>query len=254
MKQIRLVAIIMLLISNAHAQHNDTTCSKWNFELSGGIWNAAVRGDLTANSLPGYINVSLNDRFKNPDFSFIAGFEAGKNKLTLIAEFVSVNQTGEGTFINSQYSHSRSVVKPVFVTAGLAFDCYNEGGLKLELFGGARLNYIRNEIETYFVSGGSQKEKENRSFIDPVTGARFLYKPFRNKILDKIFFKGYFDIGGLGLVSFFSSRSYLCAGIEFYNNYSLCLGYNYLDVNYGLDNFRYNAGIQGFELTAAARF
>ncbi|MBN1634542.1 MAG: hypothetical protein JW917_10280 [Ignavibacteria bacterium] len=254
MKQICLLTIVVLLISNVHAQHDDSSCNQWNFELALGIWNTAVRGDLTANSLPGYINVSLNDRFKNPDFSFIAGFEARKNKLALITEFVSMNQTGEGTFINSQYSHSRSVVRPVFVTAGLAFDCYNEGGLKLELFGGARLNYIRNEIETYFVSGGSQKEKEDRGFIDPVTGGRFLYKPFKSKILGKIFLKGYFDIGGFGLVSFLSSRSYLFTGIEFYKNFSLCLGYNYLDVNYGLDNFRYNAGIQGFELNAAARF
>lgn len=259
MKKIYLFALIVLFITNAYGQQcdhagKDSTCSEWKFEFAGGAWNTAIVGSLTANSMPGYINLSIADKFKGSDYSYFAEFEARKDKLILIAQFTSINQTGDGTFVNSPYSNSHSTTRPLFVTAGLSFDFYNNESLDLQLFGGARWNYIRNEIESYLVSGGSQKETESRSFIDPLAGLRFLYKPFKCGILGKTHIKGYFDIGGFGMVSFLSFQSYLSAGYEFNENFSLRLGYRYLDVHYGSGNYLYDSGIQGFEFAATTRF
>lgn len=254
MKQIFFFAVIIFCFTNAYSQHNDTSRGKWNFELSAGIRNPAIRGDLTANSIPGYINISLNDKIKNPDFGIYAGFEARRNKMSLTAQFNFLNLEGEGTFVNSPYSYSRSRVKMIFITAGVVYEFYKNESLLFEMFGGARLNYIRNDIETFFVQGGSRKENQNRGFTDPVTGVRFLYKPFKNGIPNKFFLKGYLDIGGFGIVSMLSSRSSLSAGFEFNRNFSLCLGYDYLDVNFRSGNYIYDAGIQGFDLTASAKF
>jgi len=254
MKQIFFFAAITFCFTNAFSQHNDTAFSKWNFKFSAGIWNPSIRGDLTANSLPGYINITFKDKFKNPDYFLSAGFKARKNKLTLIAEFDLVNLNGEGTFVNSRYLYSRSHVKAFFVTAGQALDFYSDKNLKLELFGGFRWNYIINDIETYFSTGGSDRQKESRSFIDPVTGLGFKFRPFGKGMPGMFYLNGYFDTGGFGLVSFLSFRSYLGIGFDFNKNYSLNVGYRYLDVNYGLENYRFNAGIQGFELNAAVKF
>ena len=247
------IFIFVLFVSSVSAQKkccdNNVCADKWNFEFSAGAWNTAVQGDLTANKLPGYIDLSLSDKIKSPDFSYFAEFEARKNKLILIAQFTSINQTGSGAFHDTLYLKSRSTTRPIFFTAGLAFDFYSNKKLKVELFGGARWNYLRNDIETFFVSGGSQKENEDKGFIDPLVGARFQYLPFKD-----IYFKGYFDIGGFGMVSFLSFQSYLAAGYEFNDNFSLRVGYRYLDVHYRSDAYLYDAGIQGFEFAATTRF
>lgn len=259
MKQFYYFAIILIFITNAYSQQNDDasnkgTCSKWNFEFSAGAWNSGMVGDLTANSLPGYIKLTVGDKFEGPDFSYFAEFEARKNKLILIAQFTSINQTGNGTFVNSPYSVSHSTARPLFVTAGLSFEFYKNESLDVQLFGGARWNYIRNQIATDMVSGGTRKEEENRGFIDPLAGARFQYKPFKCGVPGNLYLKGYFDLGGFGLVSFLTFQSYLSAGYEFNENFSLRLGYRYLDVHYGSGNYLYDAGIQGFEFAATTRF
>lgn len=244
---------LMLLSPYIFSQNkcsDDKVCeSRWNFEFSAGAWNSSVQGDLSANKLPGYINISLADKLKDPDYSYFAEFEARKNKITLIGQFTSINQTGSGNFHDTLYLNSRSTTRPVFITAGLAFDFYSNSKLNVQLFGGARYNLIRNDIETFFVSGGSQKENESKGFIDPLAGGRFKYTP-----LKRFYLKGYFDIGGFGMVSFLSFQSYLSAGYEFNDNFSLRFGYRYLDVHYTTDNYNFDTGIQGFEFAVSTRF
>ena len=260
MKKFYVTALALLLYYSAafsqhdRHRHDDCSCPKWEFEFSAGAWNSSMQGDLTANSLPGYINISLSDKLKSPDFSFFAEFEARKNKLILIGQFTSLYQTGNGTFVNSPYTNSRSTSRPLFIAAGLAFDFYSDRRLDIQLFGGARLKYIRNEIETYDINGMSYKEKETKGNIDPIAGGRFLYKPFECGFFGKTYLKGYFDVGGFGMVSFLTFQSYLAAGYEFNKNFSLRLGYRYLDVHYGTGTYLYDAGMQGFEFAATTRF
>jgi len=258
MKILYIIVLVVLLGSYSFAQDTQHNChdedSKWEFELSPGAWFTWMRGDITANGLPGYIDVGISDKFKGPDFSYFAEFEARKDKFILIGQFTSINQTGDGTFSNGPYSHSHSTVRPLFIVGGLAFDFYKNDEVVVQLFGGARWNYIRNEIETYFVSGGSQKEKGSKGFIDPLIGLRFDYKPFKSKALKDLHMKMYFDIGGYGMVSFLSFQSYAALGYEFNENFSLRLGYRYLDVHYGKENYSFNVGIQGFEFVTTTRF
>lgn len=247
-----------MLGSCSFAQHTQHKChdedSKWEFELSPGAWNTAIKGTITANDLPGYINVSLSDKFKSPDFSYFIEFEARKGKLIFIGQFTSINQTGDGSFTQGPYGKSHSTVRPLFLTGGLAFNFYENDEIAIKLFGGARWNYIRNEIETELVSGGSQKEKQSKGFIDPLCGARFVYRPFKCSTLENVHIKVYFDLGGFGLVSFLSFQSYAALGYEFHDNFSLRLGYRYLDVHYGKDKYSFNVGIQGLEFAATTRF
>ena len=152
------IFILLLFITEISAQNkccDDKVCvDRWNFEFSAGAWNSAVQGDLSANKLPGYINISLSDKLKDPDYSYFAEFEARKNKIILIGQFTSINQTGNGDFHDTLYLNSRSTTRPLFITAGLAFDFYSNPKFNVQLFGGARYNLIRNDIETFFVSGG----------------------------------------------------------------------------------------------------
>jgi hypothetical protein len=258
MKIIYIIVFVVLLGSYSFAQDTQHKChdedGKWKFELSPGAWNTAIKGTITANDLPGYINVSLSDKFKSPDFSYFTEFEARKGKFIIIGQFTSINQTGDGSFTQGPYGHSHSTVRPLFLSGGLAFDFYENDEVVVQFFGGARWNYIRNEIETELVSGGSQKEKQSKGFIDPLLGLRFEYKPFKSRALKDLHMKMYFDIGGYGMVSFLSFQSYAALGYEFNKNFSLRLGYRYLDVHYGKDSYSYNVGIQGFEFVTTTRF
>jgi len=259
MKSIFACFIIFLLYANTYAQTEagDTIKNddKWYYEFSAGAWNTSVRGDVTANSLPANIRSSLKDKFTVPDFSFFADFEMRKNRFKLIGQFTSINHTGGGTFPNSSiYLKSHSTIRPLFFEAGLAFDFYNDKKFQVDLFAGARLNYVRNSVMTTYTNIIVRKEEENKTFIDPLAGGRFIYKPFNGSFLQNLYIKGYFDIGGFGLVSFLSFQSYLSAGYELNDNFSLRLGYRYIDVHYGLGNFLYDIGFQGLEFAATTRF
>ena len=176
------------------------------------------------------------------------------DKLIIIGQLTSINQTGNGTFVNSIYDHSRSTIRPLFFAVGMAFNFYKGDDLDLDLFGGMRYNLTRQEVTTYLKDGTSQFENENRGFIDPLVGLRFTYTPFKSCALKDLYFKGYFDLGGFGLVSYLSFQSYASVGYKLNENFSLRLCYRYLDVHYGLEKFLFDMGFQGLEFAATARF
>ena len=71
-----IILFVVLFGSYSSAQHTQNNCcnncSKWEFELSPGAWFTWMKGDITAVTLPGYINVGISDKFKGPDFSYFA--------------------------------------------------------------------------------------------------------------------------------------------------------------------------------------
>ena len=258
MKISYIILFVVLLGGYSGAQDSKHNCRgencNWQFELSPGAWFAWMKGDITAETLPGYINIGLGDKFKGPDFSYFAEFEARKGKFILIGQFTSINLTSDGTFSKGPYSSSHSTVRPLFILAGLAFDFYRNDEVEIELFGGGRWNYLRNEIETETVEGELKNEKGDRGFIDPLAGARFNYRPFKSGALEPLYMKIYFDVGGFGMVSKLSFQSYAALGYELNKTFSLRLGYRYLDINYIDDNYSHNSGIQGFEFVTTTRF
>ncbi len=272
MKLLYICFLVLVLSVNVYAQdkhhkdkkHKDKdceakccdtiSCDKWKFEFTAGAWNANVAGDITANSLPGYIKIDFKDKFAGADFSYFADFEMRKGVIKLIGQFTSINQTGEGTFVNSIYEKSHSTVRPLFVVGGIAFDFYSDRFFQVDLFAGARANIIRNEIQTTYVSGVVQHETETRRYIDPLVGGRFYYTPFECHGWKDIYFKGYMDIGGFGLVSGLAFQSYLAAGYNLNETFSLRLGYRYYDDHYYTGKFLFDVGFQGIEFAATTRF
>jgi hypothetical protein len=262
------ISVLVLSISvNAQDKHhgdkkhgdkkhdsNTCDCAKWKFEFTAGAWNTAVGGDVTANSLPGNIYLPLKDKFDGADFSFLADFEMSKGVIKIIGQFTSLNQTGDGTFVNSIYQKSHSTIRPLYVVGGIAFDFYSDKALQLDLLAGVRWNFIRNQVQTTYVNGVVQSETEKRGYIDPLVGGRFYYTPFTHRGWKNLYFKGYMDIGGLGLVSKLAFQAYLAAGYSLNETFSLRLGYRYFDDHYVKGNFLYDVGFQGFEFGATTRF
>lgn len=254
----------MLIINSADLFSQDSTLKKsyldknvdyWKYQLTAGTWMSAMKGDVSANELYGYVSNNIDNTYNGADFSFYGEFEARKDRLTYFGQFSYLYQSDKFNY-DKDTLYSRSIVtsRPLFVTANISYEFYRNNEVAFDLYGGVRLNMFRNKIENFYKTLGSIEQQESIWFLDPLIGTKFFYIPFKKKDLSRLYVKGNFDVGGFGLVSFLAFQSYLGAGYKLNNYLDLNLGYRYIDVHYGTETYLYDAGIQGFEITASTKF
>ena len=227
----------------------------WNYKITLGAWMNAMRGDISANQLYGYIDNQFYNKYNGADFSFYGYFQAKKNRGSLTAQFTSSNQSDKFNYDNdSLYSRSITSSRSMFITTNMSYEFYRNSEVTFDLYGGARFNFITNLIENFYNAGGSVQEGQTKFFIDPIIGTKFFYIPFKGPNISRLFINGNFDVGGYGLVSFLSFESYIGTGYKINKSVTLNLGYRYIDVHYGTDTYLLDAGIQGIEFTATTNF
>ncbi|MBS1518855.1 MAG: hypothetical protein JSS91_12265 [Bacteroidetes bacterium] len=227
----------------------------WKYKLTLGTWMNAVRGDVSADQLYGYIDNRFYNKYNGADFSFYGNFEARKDRVTYSGQFYSSYQSDKFKYDkDTLYSRSVTTVRPFFLSADVSYEFYRNKEVTFDLYGGIRMNILTTLIENFYKTSGSVQKGQTKFFIDPLIGSKFHYIPFKGKNISRLFVKGNFDVGGFGLVSFLSFQSYLGAGYNLNKTITLNLGYRYLDVHYGTDTYLIDAGLQGFEATATAVF
>ncbi|MFZ1320783.1 MAG: hypothetical protein WAT71_04430 [Ignavibacteria bacterium] len=227
----------------------------WKYLITFGAWMNAMRGDISANELYGYIDNQFYNKYNGADFSFYGYFQARKERVSYTAQFTSSNQSDKYNYDNdSLYSRSITSSRTMFITTDVSYEFYRNKEVTFDLYGGARFNFITNLIENFYNVGGSVQEGQTKFFIDPVIGTKFFYIPFKGPNISRLFINGNFDVGGYGLVSFLSFESYFGTGYKVSKAVTLNLGYRYIDVHYGTDTYLIDAGIQGIEFTATTNF
>lgn len=227
----------------------------WKYMINFGAWMNAMRGDISANELYGYIDNQFYNKYNGADFSFYGYFQARKERVSYTAQFTSSNQSDKYNYDNDSI-YSRSVIssRSMFITTDVSYEFYRNDEVTFDLYGGARFNFFTNLIENFYNAGGSVQEGQTKFFIDPIIGTKFYYIPFKGPNISRLFINGNFDVGGYGLVSFLSFESYFGTGYKVSKAVTLNLGYRYIDVHYGTDTYLIDAGIQGIEFTATTNF
>jgi opacity protein-like surface antigen len=123
------------------------------------------------------------------------------------------------------------------------------GPLEIDLLGGARVWYVRNELD--FKGGKAQgvSVDDTRTWVDPIVGAKLRYG----------FSKHWFatvlgDAGGFGVGSDLTWNVFGGVGYSFSDLFSLTLGYRYMHIDYEKSNFKMDANVHGFLLGAGFHF
>lgn len=102
-----LLCVFLLLVfcwtNSAAAQ--DTDSSKWEFDLTLYLWATDIGGNVSARhgNLPGKsIDVDINDILDNLQMTFMGGFEARKNRWSIIADAIYLSVGNDkNTFLST---------------------------------------------------------------------------------------------------------------------------------------------------------
>ncbi len=146
----------------------------------------------------------------------------------------------EGDSGSDLYSGTEIKSDIAYGTLALTYRLPQVAKLDTDLFAGARVWYIANNIE--FLPGAAPgfTADNSRTWVDPVIGAILRYDLTRHWFGTVLG-----DVGGFGVGSDISWHVFGGVGYRFTDWLSATVGYRYLHVDYDKEDFLMNANIQG---------
>ena len=155
----------------------------------------------------------------------------------------------EGSEGSGLYSSQEIKTHIGYGTLALSYRLPRLGKLETDVHAGARVWYLKNELD--FKSGLAPgfSADDSRVFADPIVGASLRYdltKHWFGTVLG--------DVGGFGVGSDLSWNVFGGIGYQFTSWCSVILGYRYMHVDYEKNDFVLDANLQGFLLGVGFHF
>jgi hypothetical protein len=123
------------------------------------------------------------------------------------------------------------------------------GELQTDVYAGARVWHISNQIEMQPGTEPGFTAESSRTWTDPLIGASLQYElspHWYGTVLG--------DVGGFGVGSDITWSVFGGVGYRFTDWFSTTLGYRFLHVDYNHDDFALNGNVQGFLLGLSFHF
>lgn len=232
----------------------------WQFEFTPYFFASGLSGKTTVKGVTADVDMGFDDILDNLDAGFMAMFEARKGRWSFLLD---------GVYFKLKKQEVRSATGPLGNTITSTLDAtfteqvYSlsvgyrviDDRVKVDAIGAVRGTLLDSQMgltvttDPPILPDGSRSISGDRSWIDPVVGARILW-PFAKKWTAV----GYGDIGGFGIGSDLTAQ--LLAGVnwQFSKVVSAKLGYRYLYQDYKQDDFAWDMTSNGFYLGAGFRF
>ena len=246
-----------------HAQASEGN-DQWQFEVTPYLFMTSIVGTTGAGGVSTDVDESFNDVFKNLDAAFMGTFEARKGRWGLIADVIyaklekadSASWLEPGDIVKTA-NIDLTVTENIYQFA-LAYRVYDTTRVKLDLLGAARYTRLDTEVDLrtspgVVFPGGDRNVSVNKSWWDPVVGARVI-APFAENWAAV----GYADFGGGGGSS--SDTTYQAiAGVNWSitETFTAKAGYRYLYQDYtdgGPSQFTWDMALQGAYLGLGIAF
>ena len=246
--------------------------NKWHFAIIPYLWMASLNGKIGVGPVTANVNASFSDILSNLDFGFQAHIEAWRDRFGF---FIDANYAKISATRNSQLGPGQSSLNvnvtswfflgelggfyrvgtwPIGKGTG-SYESKTNTSLTLDLIGGGRYWYLKNEIDFKGPVGLNPNESGSASWFDFIVGGR------AKLAINKFFVQLRSDVGGFGL-GFSSDISWNIAG---YIGYELpwykitpIIGYRALydkyDTGSGKSYFLYDAWMYGPVIGVAFQF
>jgi len=220
---------------------------KWHFSTIGYAWLAGAWGetDVIDPAPPVDLDLPFGKVLKAFKFAFMGAAEARKDKFVMV---------GDLTFIHLEADQGIGIRDPNFLEATLdsrtaevtllaGYRVVHNGGLRVDLLAGGRMNWFRIDLELEGPRNSIEGTKKENWF-DPIIAARGAV-PLGGKWSAL----AYGDIGGLGIGSDITWQ--LVGGVEYRLNHKMTAGagWRYFKVNYDHGDFLYNVHQSGPTIT-----
>jgi len=244
-----LLAAALALAAPAHAQESSTALppdDRWSFALAPYLWMIELDGNATVGGIKTDVDVPFKDSLKDLSFGgmLLGTVRKGRFGFSLNGVFTRVSPDDEvgGVDIDTTSDLAQLAAAPFYRVVDWTYRTDADGTPRrfyLEPYAGARLNYLRVELE---IRGGRQFD-QNQTWVDPIVGTRFGLDLTDNWLL-----AGAGDVGGVVTGSDFAwnVQAYLGYQTELFGRETvLSLGYRALHTDYDHDNFKWDVTQHG---------
>ena len=216
---------------------------QWEFTLTPYLFMLAISGDVEVGPLTPSVDVSFSDVLDALQFAMAARFEGHKNRWGFFVDGLYMDLEADTTLGRISIEDELQMAAVEFGASYVLWESSrktgNKSALSLEILGGGRWWYVKNELD---MSPGPDVDK-SKWWIDPIIGPRVTWR-----ITDKIAANVRADWGGFGIGSASDSSFGIfgAVNVELWKNKSLVLGYRYLEIEHGRADLTFKGPWVGF--------
>jgi hypothetical protein len=231
-----------------NTQLTTTTDSGWRVSASMYGWFTRLDGNMKFNGTTVPVDVPFNKIFDNLKFTFMGLVEVGKGKWSFMADLFYARlepsaSTQLATFDSQieQFIGNFAVFYRIVETPTTRFDAY----------GGARVNWMETDVDIQGKGpfGTSFSESGEKTWVDPIIGARF-----HHDLNEKFFIRALGDVGGFSISSEITWQAMVSLGYRVTENASVGLGYRALGTDYTSGGTTYDVVSHGLLLGLEYKF
>ncbi len=228
----------------------------WAFEIVPYLWLAGYDGTIGVPDVTSRVSAAPRESSQStePFTSHLsaAAMLTGRVRyrdfgLMLDGAWVQVKTEGQSDL--PLYSSTEMKSDIAYGTAALSYRLPTFAKLQTDVFAGARVWYISNELTFEPGSAQSFSSEASRTWADPILGASLRYELTRHWFGSVLG-----DVGGFGVGSDISWSVFGGVGYRFTDWFSATLGYRYMHVDYDKEDFLMNVNVPGFLLGLGFRF
>jgi hypothetical protein len=262
-KRLAFAAAAMGGVGSAWAQEPPAaTADKWSVTAAPYLWAAQLDGDAKVRGIKADVDVSFKDTLENLGVAGMALIEARKGRLGFAVNPLFVrteSDAGSGPLEADSTTDIATIGAAIFYRA-IDWEFNRTGGdepqtLAIEPLLGARLNYLRGEIDTKLDAAGFRARRqfdESQTWVDPLVGVNMIVE-----LAEHWAVRAEADIGGFGVGSdltwnaqAFLTYRFTVAGYDAFAS----AGYRALYWDYKDGGFEWDVTMSGPVLGAGVRF
>jgi hypothetical protein len=218
----------------------------WNFVVAPYLWFGGLGGTLGAATIEAEMDASFSDIFSNLNMGFMIYGEARYKKFGVAIDWIALSMKLDG--MTPVLDRAVKVEPRIsFLETSIIYNLVNSEKWTSDLHVGVRSWWIDYRMEAErIISEESQVVEGDKSWVDPIIGAKAVYLPH-----EKWPINARFDIGGFGAGSEFSWNIQVGAGYRFAKAWTASLQYRALGVDYtegtsgSMDYFKMDATLHG---------
>jgi hypothetical protein len=224
--------------------------SGWTFHFTPYLWAAGLKGDvgLTPLAPPVNVDVGFIDILEHLKMTFMGTFEARNGRVGWIADIsylaVEADGTGPLGFVNAELTS-----KTFFGTFAGAYRVSEQASGWFDIVGGARVWWLRNELDITAPGPTQASFAKEKSWVDPIVGFRA-----RANLSPQFFAQVYADVGGFGVGAKLDWQVVGILGYQYSPTTSFFGGYRYLAVDYNSGGFIFDVNMHGPIFGASFKF
>jgi hypothetical protein len=234
------------------SQTSATVSNLWSFDIVPYLWLAGYDGTFGLPNIPSGIPPTHSEAGPYSTHISAAAMLTAQVRYRDVGLFLDgawLQLKTEGDSGSQLYSGTKIRSDIAYGTMALTYRLPPVGNLAADLFAGARVWYIANEIEFEPGLAPGFTADSSRTWGDPIIGAILRYDLTRHWFATVLG-----DVGGFGVGSDITWSAFGGVGYRFTGWLSATLGYRYLHVDYDKDGFLMNLNIQGFLLGLGFHF